>query len=65
MASFCKFLEYFFCEWQVFENFKFKCQPIRKKNMKKTVKSRNIQLMFLSRPMERQAGCAGKTVVID
>ena len=33
--------------------------------MKKTVKSRNIQLMFLSRPMERQAGCAGKTVVID
>ena len=37
----------------------------RKKNKKKTVESRDIWLIFLSRSTERQAGHNGKTVAID
>ena len=37
----------------------------RKKNEKKTVESRDIRLIFLSRSTERQAGHNGKTVAID
>ena len=40
-------------------------QPQRKKNEKETVESGDIQLMFLSRSTERQAGHDGETVVID
>ena len=37
----------------------------RKKNKKKTVESREIQIMILSRSTKRQAGHNEKTVVID
>ena len=43
----------------------YKFQPRRKKNKKKTVESRDIRLMFLSKPADRKAGHDGKTVVID
>ena len=52
MASFWKFRVYEF-------------QLQGKKNKEKTVESRDIRLMFLSRLTERQAGHDGKTVVID
>ena len=56
----------YFCEWLVFWKFQvYKFQPKRKKNKKKTVKLKDIQLMFLSRSVERQAGHDGKTFVID
>ena len=48
MASFWKFWVY-------------KFQPQRKKNKKKTVESRDIWLIFLSRSTERQARHDGKT----
>ena len=43
----------------------YKFQDQRNKNKKKIVESRGIELMFLSRSTERQAGLNGKTVVID
>ena len=43
----------------------YKFQYQRNKNKKKIVESRGIELMFLSRSTERQAGHNGKTVVID
>ena len=46
------------CFWK-FRFYKF--QPQRKKNKKKSVESRYIRLMFLSRSTERQAGQYGKT----
>ena len=56
----------YLCEWQVFENFEFiSFSPKEKRITKKTVESRDIRLMFLSRSTERQAGHDGKTVVID
>ena len=54
------FASTYFCEWQVY-----KFQPQSKKNSKKTVESRDIWPMFLSRSTERQAVHYGKTVVID
>ena len=43
----------------------YKCQLQRKKNSKKTVESRDIRLMFLSRWMEGEACHDGKTVFND
>ena len=43
----------------------YKFQYQRNKNKKKIVESRGIELMFLSRSTERQAGHNGKTVGID
>ena len=43
----------------------YKCQLQRKKNNKKTVESRDIRLMFLSRWTEGEACHDGKTVVND
>ena len=37
----------------------------RKQNKKKTLESRDVRLIFLSRSVERQAGRNGKTVVTD
>ena len=48
---------------KIFKVYEF--QPQRKKNKKKTVESREIRLMFLSRSTERQVGHDGKSVVID
>ena len=51
----------YFCEWQVFENFELiNFNP--KEKIKKTVESRDIRLMLLSRSTKRQAGHDGKTV---
>ena len=59
------FASTYFCEWHVFENFEFiNFSPPKKKNKKKTVESRDIRLMFLSKSTERQAGHDGKTVAI-
>ena len=53
---FCVYLSYFastyFCERQVFQNFEF----LNFSHYKKTVESRDIQLMFLSRTTKKQAG---------
>ena len=43
----------------------YKFQLHRKQNKKKTLESRDMRLIFLSRSMERQAGRNGKTVVTD
>ena len=52
------FRKYFFCEWQVFEDFEFvNFSPIEKIIWKR--------LIFLSRSMERQASYYGKNVVVD
>ena len=50
---------------QVFENVKFINFSLIKNNKKKPVESMDMQLIFLSRSMERQAGHDGKAVVID
>ena len=68
---FCELKKNVFLEYSFFANSKFlkilnyKFQPHRKKNKKKTVPSRDMWLIFLSRSMERQAGHDGKTDVID
>ena len=53
---FCVYLSYFastyFCKRQVFQNFEF----LNFSHYKKTVESRDIQLMFLSRFTKKQAG---------
>ena len=59
---FCKYLFLRMASFWKFRVYKFQCQ--RKKNKKKTIESRDIQLMFLSRTTERKAGHDGKTVVI-
>ena len=53
----------FYNEWAIEINRTTSAQ--RKKNKKKTVESRDISLMFVSRSTERQAGLDGKTAVID
>ena len=59
------FCEYLFLRMASFWKFRvYKFQRQRKKNKKRTVESRDIQLMFLSRSTERKAGHDGKTVVI-
>ena len=56
----------YFCEWLVSLKFRvYKFQPQRKKNKKKTVKSSDTWLMFLSKSTEKQASHNGKIVVID
>ena len=60
------FPEYLFLQMARFWKFRaYKLQPQRKKNLKKLVESRTMQLIFLTRWMERQAGHDGKTVVIN
>ena len=43
----------------------YKFQPQRKRNKKKTVESRDVRLIFLSRSTEREAGHDGTTFFID
>ena len=61
MVRFLKFRLYLFLRMASFWKFGvYKFQPQRKKNKKKTVESRDIRLMFLSKSRERQAGHDGK-----
>ena len=60
MGSFWKFREYLFLRMASFWTFRvYRFQLQRKKNVKKTVESRDIRLTFLLRLTERQAGHHG------